>query len=161
MDILVWLARSSNFVTEDLSTKMMSAFIESELPIKDLDQRRRYMSYITHSQAAKKVGDIISQRIHAFTQQKSNDAITEMNYSSQVLANLALETLKWPLRVLEILLYNTEQIQSLLLHNRGFTALLMKCFLIINFEAAAAHGNALQASVIVDIVKTLVAILIR
>ena len=72
---------------------MLNAFSGTELPLQNVDQRRRYMSYITHSQAASIVSDIITRRVTPFLDGVGNDPAKFMK------VQLAVESLRWPLKI--------------------------------------------------------------
>ena len=72
---------------------MLNAFSGIELPLQNVEQRRRYMSYITHSQAASIVSDIITRRVTPFLDGVGNDDAKFMK------VQLAVESLRWPLKI--------------------------------------------------------------
>ena len=104
---------------------MLAAYQESEIPLRNVEQRRRYMSYITHSQASITVMEMINRGLSPVTQQLGSfTAVVEQQAKMQ--AQRALETLRWPLRVLELLIYNTEQVSTILLVNASLVTLLSR-----------------------------------
>ena len=46
---------------------MLAAYQESEIPLRNVEQRRRYMSYITHSQASITVMEMINRGLSPVT----------------------------------------------------------------------------------------------
>jgi hypothetical protein len=42
MDALAWLSRTNEFVSESLAVKMIQTFRETEVPLRDMEMRRRY-----------------------------------------------------------------------------------------------------------------------
>lgn len=42
MDAMGWLARTNEFVPEPLAQKMLQTFRETEVPLRDMETRRKY-----------------------------------------------------------------------------------------------------------------------
>lgn len=74
-------------------------------------------------------------------------------------AQKALESLKWPLRVLELLIYNTEQVSTVLLVNASLVTLLARSLQVIDLERMPPEIG--QVSIVSDVVKVLAALLMR
>ena len=55
MDALTWLTRASNFLTDSLADELIDTYRETEVPLKDLDIRDRYINQLTDSQAGLQV----------------------------------------------------------------------------------------------------------
>ena len=51
MDALGWLSRHCEFVSESLALKMIQTFRETEVPLRDMETRRRYKHQVTESNA--------------------------------------------------------------------------------------------------------------
>ena len=60
MDIMTWLARSSNFLSDTTSESMVAAYRGSEC---SHDQRNRYSKYITHSAASVSIVEIVNKAL--------------------------------------------------------------------------------------------------
>jgi len=65
MDALAWLSRTSEFVSESLPSKMIQTFRETEVPLRDMEMRRRYKHQLTESSAIIKVCQVISDTLTA------------------------------------------------------------------------------------------------
>ena len=63
MDALAWLSRTSEFVSESLAVKMIQTFRETEVPLRDMEMRRRYKHQLTESNAITKVCQVITDTL--------------------------------------------------------------------------------------------------
>ena len=64
MDALSWLARTGEFVADALAQQMIKLYRETEVPLRDMETRRRYKHQSTDSTSVINVCTIIQDTLN-------------------------------------------------------------------------------------------------
>ena len=75
MDILSWLAKAGDIVSEGLAFEMLEAFRETEVPAKDVVAKKRYLDQMTGSRAAQSVAESVKELLRADFTNKMDDIL--------------------------------------------------------------------------------------
>ena len=98
MEILAWLSRTSNFLTESLAKELLDAFRDTEVPYNDVDQRRRYLNQVTDSLAGLSISnalmDTMRPRAYYDLPEDLRHFYEEAGLSKEAITN---KSLLWPL----------------------------------------------------------------
>ena len=96
MNILAWLVRFQSLIKNETRAEMINAFRSTELPPDDSKQQKRYREVITGSEAILTASDVLK---------------TAINNTYDMTNDTWLNKLINPLKILEVLLYNEEQVR--------------------------------------------------
>ena len=109
MDALTWLTRASNFLTDSLADELIDTYRETEVPLKDLDIRDRYINQLTDSQAGLQVCHSLSYAMSPKDANLPEELRRFYDEAGITLNAVTKQSLVWPLKVIELLIYNNEQ----------------------------------------------------
>lgn len=106
MDALAWLARHSEFVSEGLALKMVQVFRETEVPLRDMETRRRYKHQVTESNAiisvCQQVRDTLAGR------ETLPQDVASLLRDARDVGKYILNRLRVPIQIIELLICNQE-----------------------------------------------------